>query len=169
MGPPVGDDGGAADLADNPGQLVEDRGGLPGGGPGAERALGGPRKVELILGSGEGNVQQAHLLAQLGPGRGVDDGDEPVLQSGDVDHRPFEALGPVEGDQIDGVVAAVDVAAVEGGEPGQEAGTGGGRFGAEIVVDQSAEGGQVAVPLHLAVAGGRRLVSGVVGRRGGVG
>ena len=63
-------------------------------------------QLQLALGAGDRDVEQAPLLGDGGRGLGVADGDEPVLEAGQVHDRPLEALGRVEGGDVDGVAAA---------------------------------------------------------------
>ncbi len=65
--------------------------------PGAEAAIVGPAEVQLVACPGHGHVEEPTLLRD-GVGReSVRDGHQAVLEPGDVDHGPFEALGGMEG------------------------------------------------------------------------
>src|SRR5439155_25800379 len=72
-----------------------------------ERPLLGPRAMQLLFGSRDGDVEQPALFLDGILTGGMADGDEPALETYEEHDRPFEALGGVEGCQLDTVVAAI--------------------------------------------------------------
>ena len=61
----------------------------------------GPRAVQLVLGPTQCHVEQAPFLVLGGHGRGPRDRHQAPLEPGDEHQLPLEALGPVEGDEVD--------------------------------------------------------------------
>ena len=97
------------DRPDAAGSVDVDGGGLE---PVEERAAGRARAArpgwmreraqwmcDLALGAGDGDVEQPGLLVLFGSPSGRPDGDRAVLAADDVDDRPLEALGGVDGRQ----------------------------------------------------------------------
>ena len=78
--------------------------------PGGARRLGagpGPGQIELVLGPGESNVAEPALF--LEPTRlflRAGEREETVLQSGQDDHRPLQALGGMQRHEGDALLLA---------------------------------------------------------------
>ena len=111
----------------------------------------GPGDVHALGRSGQSDIGQPHLLgASRADRRGV--GHESRLEAGDHDDRPFEALGGVERDDVDGV-ARPAVVARAGGQPGAQGGDRSVGNGGEKVVGEVGEANEHGQRRHRLVVG----------------
>ena len=78
--------------------------------------------MQSHLGSAQRHVEQAALLGKGGRLAGVGDRDEALLEPGHVDGFPLQALGGMEGGDLDGVGRVVVVGSGLGAHPGLKAG-----------------------------------------------
>ena len=101
--------------------------------PGAGGALLGSMDHQLLLGPGDRHIEQAGLLGQLGLGFGEVDRDQPLLHTGQVNHRPLEAFGGVEGGQFHRIGVGATGVGQAGAQPGAKPVGGAGRVEVEVL------------------------------------
>ena len=98
--------------------------------------------MQLLAGPGECDVEEATLLVDRVGVLGKVDGDEALLEPGQVHDRPLEALGRVEGDDLDGVAATAVLAAQRRRDPAHEPGHAAGGVEHEVLPAESHELGE---------------------------
>ncbi len=106
--------------------------------------------MQGLLGTAQRHVEKAPLLGQGFGVTRVGDGHKPLLEAGDVHDGPLEALGPVEGGDLDGVGGGIDSGTGVGAGPGVEVIGGSAWVEGQELVDKASEFGEGGLPLGIA-------------------